>query len=274
MHLNRISGHRAFLIALITVLSLVFAACGTDDGVEVGDPAVGVQDDVGVETDLETDAETDVEADTETDIDTEAEPIATEEAEAESVETQVETQVITDTDVITQTEVFTEATVTEVITETNVMTDVAEGEIVGSDVMTESADLGTTTSPVRVQGSEEEGDAVAGFVIFVVTDAEGNQYLADAADERPIFAQSDMTQGMLEDENFEAIGIDENISITEDLDQSIFGVVDQDGFQQLTVNGYPVYRYVGEDADIQTITQEQGLTPLTPEGDLGEMSND
>ncbi|MBI1294740.1 hypothetical protein GC175_07250 [bacterium] len=264
MHLTRIRGHRAILISLIMALALVFAACDNNEGVEVQDPAVGVEGGA-VETDLETEAETE--------IDTEAEPIATEEAEAESVQTEVETQVMTDTEVITQTEVFTEATVTEVITETNVITDVAEAEIIDSDVMTESADLGTTTSPVQVQGSEQEGDAVAGFVIFVVTDAAGNEYLADASNERPIFAQSDTSQGMLQDENFEPISIDENISITEDLEQSLFGVVDQDGFQQLTINGYPVYRFVGEDADIQIITQEQGLTPLTREGDLGELSD-
>lgn len=264
MHLTQIRGHRAILISLIMALALVFAACDNNEGVEVEDPAVGVEGGA-VDTDLETEVETDVDA--------EAEPVATEAAEEESVQTEVETQVMTDTQVITETEVFTEAVVTEVITETNVMTDVAEAEIVDSEVMTESADLGTTTSPVQVQGSEQQGDAVAGFVIFVVTDAAGNEYLADASNERPIFAQSDMSQGMLQDENFEPISIDENISITEDLDQSLFGVVDQDGFQQLTINGYPVYRYVGEDADILTITQEQGLTPLTREGDLGELSD-
>ncbi len=139
--------------------------------------------------------------------------------------------------------------------------------------MTESADLGTTTSPVRVQGSEQDQGAVSGFLIFVVTDAQGNEVLADASNDRPIFAQSDVNQAMIEDGNFEPIGIDENISISSDLDQSLFGVRDQNGFQQLTVNGYPVYRFVGDEAQLQTLTQDQGLTPLTREGELGELGD-
>ena len=49
MHLNRLRGHRAFVIAMIMALALVFTACDNNDGVEVEDPGVGVQE--GVDTD-------------------------------------------------------------------------------------------------------------------------------------------------------------------------------------------------------------------------------
>lgn len=278
MNLLNLRGNRLILLSLMIMLALVFSACNGDDGegVQVEEPVVieGEGEVAEGETEVttgETEVITETEATTdETEVITETEATEGEATEeADEVTTEVEAEVITDTQVLTETEVITQADVAEVITETTVMTDVTvqEDTVIDSEVMTETADLGTETAPVQIQGADEAQEA--GFVIIVL-DVEGSQLLADAAEERPIFALSDSSTDLIENENFEPIRVDENVAIGEGLEQSMFGVIDRDGYQQLTFNERPLYRYVGTAEEMETLASEGGFAPLTPEGEPGQ----
>lgn len=277
-------GRSRLVLLTMLMMALVFSACSGDDSgateieeaaIEATREAIQAADEspeeqaeeleqaregLADEVEEATDADVDADADVDTEVDADAV------AEADDQTVIVETQVLTDTDVLEVTEVITEATVTQLITETTILTDVVvqEDTIVTSELITETKDLGTEVSPVRVRVSGSEAED-AGYVILVLEEETGREVLADL-EQRPIFAYQG--EDLIDDTNFEPITTADDVSIDEMVDPSLFTNEMRDGIDQLFFNGNALYRYVGEEGQMDTLSQEMGLYRVNPAGEL------
>lgn len=249
------------IVALALMLIFSVSACDNDEPEVVEAPAA-----VDSEADVATDADADVAVDAEADVTVEAEEEAVVAADSEidtddvdAVSTSVMTDTIVDTDVITEVEVITQVEAAEIQVDTTVMTD--------TDVTVDRAS--DTESDVTVE--TEDVDTSATTAIIVMTDSAGGTFLGDPVEQRPFFVSE---QGdMVVHEEFEPVEVNEDIIYDEGLDQNMFGEMDQDGITILTYNDTPLYRYVGPDGgDWQTPASELGLRQITPEGEMGDMS--
>lgn len=230
-----------FLVSLMVALMMVLSACGDDGATE--EPAVITEDAV-----VGGDADADVVVE-ETPVVTGEEVITDTESDVET-STEVESEVIVDTDVITETEVFTETDVTEVITETEVITDV--------NVITDTQTV--QDSAVQTETAEIDAEAV---VLILFTDTEGNRFLADE-EGQPIFAYTGTGTPPVATENFQPLQDNENVVVGEGLDAAMFTADPESDMNQLTYNGMPLYRFIGE-GDPMQLAAEQELAPLTIE---------
>lgn len=246
MTFSKLRGARLVLLSVMLMLALMITACDSDDDDIVEEPAISsevVEEDAEVAVvEVEEDAEVAAEAEVESDVDV--------------VETTVDTEVITDTDVITETEVMTETEAVEIVTETTVMTDTDIAVETSSDV-----DTATTVEKADV-------DTEVAFAIIVLVDEAGNEVIADAAEQRPLFTYTGNDEGLIVDADFEAVEYNEDLVLGEGVDDELLGWIDNDGLNQLTFNERPIYRYVGSEEDFNMIATEREFSPLSTTGEL------
>jgi hypothetical protein len=289
--LKTLQGKNLILLSLMLTVALVIGACGgdptvTDPGVVDPDTGVVVEDPLAVGTDVVGEEPVAVGTDVAgeepvavgTDVaDEEATPEdeMTEEGDAEVVATAV----ITDTGLITQTAVTTETEVLEVITQTTVITDttvVGQGSETETEVITDTTDIeetATVEASEEITGTDEMTDTTGmsgtGTSVGIITDETGGEFLGDATSQQ-IYLASDQDEA-IDDERFEPVMASDELDLDTSLDEALFGEADVNGENILTINGRPVYRYIGDVAeDWREAAAEVGLFPLTVDGELGE----
>lgn len=263
MKLRNMSQKYLGVVALALMLIFSVSACNNDEP-EVVEAPVAVDGEADVAADADADADVAVDAEADVTVEAEEETVVAADSEidtddVDAVSTSVMTDTIIDTDVITEVEVITQVEAAEIQVDTTVMTD--------TDVTVDRAS--DTESDVTVE--TEDVDTSATTAIIVMTDSAGGTFLGDPVEQRPFFVSE---QGeMVVHEDFEPIEVNDDIIYDEGLDQNMFGEIDQDGRIILTYNDTPLYRYVGPDGgDWRTAANDLGLRQITPEGEMGDMS--